>query len=183
MEYCPQMMWATFRKADLSGCCSTGLDFTCPINMRQALARVNFLSRWVRDELWSGFPCVANLNSTLAAPVRSTTIVSSRGSLNCRRDNFEEINIQCRERKMLRLDYLSCCLTILSTVLIGKKLWQGWGVAGANSIIICVIGMRTAEFGLLPGNLFCIGLYANNVWNWRPKTQIPNSPSRPQSHI
>jgi len=38
---------------------------------------------------------------------------------------------------MLRLDYLSCFLTILSTVLIGKKLWQGWIIAGANSIIIC----------------------------------------------
>jgi hypothetical protein len=66
---------------------------------------------------------------------------------------------------MLRLDYLSCFLTILSTVLVGKKLWQGWFIAGANSIIICVIGLRTAQFGLLPANLFCIGLYANNLWN------------------
>jgi hypothetical protein len=82
---------------------------------------------------------------------------------------------------MLRLDYLSCVLTILSTVLVGKKLWQGWVVAGANSIIICIIGMRTAEFGFVPGNLFCIGLYANNLWNWRPKAQIANSQSRPQS--
>ena len=82
---------------------------------------------------------------------------------------------------MLRLDYLSCFLTILSTVLIGKKLWQGWIVAGANSIIICVIGMRTAEFGFLPANLFCIGVYANNVWNWRLKAQIENSRFRRQS--
>jgi hypothetical protein len=78
---------------------------------------------------------------------------------------------------MLRLDYLSCFLTILSTVLIGKKLWQGWVIAGANSIILCFIGMRTAQFGFLPANLFCIGLYANNLWNWRPKTQIANSRS------
>lgn len=83
---------------------------------------------------------------------------------------------------MLRLDYLSCVLTILSTVLVGKKLWQGWVVAGANSIIICVIGMRTAEFGFLPGNLFCIGLYANYVWNWRLKAYIANTRPRPQSH-
>ena len=75
---------------------------------------------------------------------------------------------------MLRLDYVSCFLTILSTVLVGRKLWQGWVVAGANSIIICIIGMRTAEFGFLPGNLFCIGLYANNLWNWRLKAQIAN---------
>jgi hypothetical protein len=83
---------------------------------------------------------------------------------------------------MLRLDYLSCFLTILSTVLVGKKLWQGWVIAGANSIIICVIGMRTAEFGFLPGNLICIGLYANNLWNWRIKDQIANYRSRPEPH-
>jgi hypothetical protein len=83
---------------------------------------------------------------------------------------------------MIRLDYLSCILTILSTVLIGKKQWQGWVVAGANSIIICVIGMRTAEFGFLPGNLFCIGLYANNLWNWRLKAQVANFRSRSQSY-
>ena len=82
---------------------------------------------------------------------------------------------------MLSLDYVSCFLTILSTVLVGKKLWQGWVVAGANSIIICIIGMRTAEFGFLPGNLFCIGLYANNLWNWRLKAQIANSRSGPLS--
>ena len=158
------------------------VDFTSPINVRQPLVRVNSLSRWVRYELLSRFPCVASLNSTLAAPVRPTTIVSSRGSLNCRRDDFEQTNTRCQGRKMLRLDYLSCFLTILSTVLVGKKLWQGWVVAGANSIIICVIGMRTAEFGFVPGNLFCIGLYANNLWNWRPKAQIANSRSRPQSH-
>ena len=149
---------------------------------RQASVRLDSHSRWARYGFLIGFPCVANLNSTLAAPVRPTTIVSSRGSLNCRRDDFEQTNTRCQRRKMLRLDYLSCVLTILSTVLIGKKQWQGWVIAGANSIILCVIGMRTEQFGFLPANLFCIGLYANNLWNWRPKTQIANSPSRPQSH-
>lgn len=72
---------------------------------------------------------------------------------------------------MLRLDYLSCCLTILSTVLLGKRLWHGWIVAGANSLIICVIGMRTAQFGFVPANLLCIGLYANNLLSWRPRNQ------------
>jgi hypothetical protein len=181
VEICTQTLWATFRWADWSGCGSTRLDITSPINVKQALVRVNFPSRGVKYELLSRFPCVANLNSTFAAPVRPTTIVSPRGWLNCKRADFEQINTWCRERNMLRLDYLSCFLTILSTVLIGKKLWQGWVVAGANSIIICVIGMRTAEFGLLPGNLFCIGLYANNVWNWRPKAQIANSRSRLES--
>ena len=72
---------------------------------------------------------------------------------------------------MIRLDYLSCFLTILSTILLGKRLWQGWIIAGVNSIILCIIGMRTAQFGFVPANLFCIGLYANNLLNWRPKTR------------
>jgi hypothetical protein len=68
---------------------------------------------------------------------------------------------------MLRLDYLSCLLTVLSTILVGKKLWQGWVIAVVNSIVVCIIGMRTAQFGFVPANIFCIGLYANNVWSWR----------------
>jgi hypothetical protein len=74
---------------------------------------------------------------------------------------------------MLRLDYLSCFFTILSTVLLGKRLWHGWIVAGVNSVILCIIGMRTAQFGFVPANLFCIGLYANNLWNWRPRPAKP----------
>jgi hypothetical protein len=69
--------------------------------------------------------------------------------------------------KMLRLDYISCILTVISTLLVGRKLWQGWVVAGANSVIICCIGLRTAQFGFVPANLFCIALYSYNLWSWR----------------
>ncbi len=72
---------------------------------------------------------------------------------------------------MVRLDYLSCLLTVLATVLIGKKLWQGWVVAAVNSAVVCVIGARTAQFGFIPANLLCIALYAGNLLNWRPKNQ------------
>jgi hypothetical protein len=70
---------------------------------------------------------------------------------------------------MLRLDYISCVLTILSTVLVGKKMWHGWIVAAVNSVVVCLIGIRTAQFGFVPANLFCIGLYANNLSKWRPR--------------
>ncbi len=69
----------------------------------------------------------------------------------------------------IRLDYLSCILTVLATVLIGKKLWQGWVVAAVNSAVVCVIGVRTAQFGFVPANLLCIALYTSNLVNWRPK--------------
>jgi hypothetical protein len=68
---------------------------------------------------------------------------------------------------MLHLDYICCFLTILSTILIGKRLWYGWIVAGLNSLVVCVIGVQTAQYGFLPGNLFCIALYAHNLSNWR----------------
>jgi hypothetical protein len=68
---------------------------------------------------------------------------------------------------LLRLDSLSCLLTVISTLLVGRKLWQGWVVAAVNSVIICAIALRTAQFGFLPANLFCIALYAHNLWSWR----------------
>jgi hypothetical protein len=72
---------------------------------------------------------------------------------------------------MIRLDYVSCILTVVSTILLGKRLWQGWVIAAMNSVVVCIIGMRTAQFGFVPANLFCIGLYANNLWNWRPRAR------------
>lgn len=67
----------------------------------------------------------------------------------------------------LRLDYLSCVLTVVSTVLVGKRFWQGWVIAGINSVIVCIIGVKTAQFGFIPANLFCIVLYAFNLRSWR----------------
>ena len=72
---------------------------------------------------------------------------------------------------MLRLDYISCLLTVVSTILVGRRFWQGWIVAGANSVIICVIGMRTAQTGFIPANVFCLGLYGYNLLNWRSQRQ------------
>jgi hypothetical protein len=75
----------------------------------------------------------------------------------------------------IRLDYLSCVLTVVATVLIGKKLWQGWVVAAVNSAVVCVIGVRTAQFGFVPANLLCIALYAGNLFTWRfrPQRDLP----------
>ena len=68
---------------------------------------------------------------------------------------------------MFRLDYISCILTVVSTILIGRRIWQGWVLASANSVVVCVIATRTAQFGFVPANLLCIALYSYNVWNWR----------------
>jgi hypothetical protein len=68
---------------------------------------------------------------------------------------------------VLRLDYLSCVLTIVSTVLLGRRCWEGWVLTGVNSAIICVIGLRTEQLGFIPANVFCIVAAAVNLRAWR----------------
>jgi hypothetical protein len=67
----------------------------------------------------------------------------------------------------LRLDYLSCILTVASTIMLGRRCWEGWILAAVNSAVVCVIGFRTAQFGFIPANVFCIALYAVNLRSWR----------------
>jgi len=80
---------------------------------------------------------------------------------------LQNADMQTEVLSVLRLDYLSCVLTILSTILIGRRCWEGWVVAAVNSLIICMIGIRTAQLGFVPANLFCIALYALNLRTWR----------------
>jgi len=69
--------------------------------------------------------------------------------------------------RVIRLDYLSCLLTICSTILVGRRCWEGWVLAAINSVIICLIGLRTSQLGFIPANVFCIALYAVNLRTWR----------------
>ncbi len=68
---------------------------------------------------------------------------------------------------MFRLDYISCVLTIVSTLMVGRRMWYGWLVAGVNSVVICAIGWQTRQFGFVPANLFCLALYVSNIYRWR----------------
>jgi len=68
---------------------------------------------------------------------------------------------------VFRLDYISCLLTVVSTILVGRHVWHGWILAGANSAIICVIALRTSQTGFIPANLFCLALYGYNLVKWR----------------
>jgi hypothetical protein len=64
------------------------------------------------------------------------------------------------------LDYLSCFLTVVAAVLIGRKMWTGLVVSGVNSLIVGVIGLHTAQHGFIPANVFCICVNAFNPWAW-----------------
>ena len=72
----------------------------------------------------------------------------------------------------MQLNYVSCLLTVISTVLVGKRLWHGWMLAGLNSVIICLIGFQTKQWGFIPANLFCLAIYGHNIRKWRgPKRE------------
>jgi hypothetical protein len=72
-------------------------------------------------------------------------------------------------------NYVSCCLTVVSTVLVGKRLWHGWILAGLNSVIICLIGFQTRQWGFIPANLFCLVMYVHNVRKWREPAALATS--------
>jgi hypothetical protein len=77
---------------------------------------------------------------------------------------------------MFRLDYLSCFLTVVATILVGRRMWSGLAVSCVNSLIVCVIGLHTSQYGFIPANLFCIGINAFNLRAWL-KVQHDASPS------
>jgi len=67
---------------------------------------------------------------------------------------------------MFRLDYLSCFLTVVATILVGRKMWTGLVVSGVNSLIVCVIGLHTSQYGFIPANVFCICINVFNLRAW-----------------
>ena len=75
---------------------------------------------------------------------------------------------------MFHLDYLSCFLTVLATILLARKSWIGLLIAILNSLIVCAIGLRTFQFGFIPSNLFCICVYAISVRSWLRKQTHTN---------
>ena len=74
------------------------------------------------------------------------------------------------EVAMFHFDYLSCFLTILATVLVSRKSWTGLLISIVNSMIVCLIGFRTAQFGFIPANLLCVCVYAFGIRSWVKKT-------------
>jgi hypothetical protein len=75
---------------------------------------------------------------------------------------------------MFRLDYLSCFLTVVATILVGRRMWSGLVVSCVNSLIVCVIGLHTSQYGFIPANVFCIGINAFNLRAW---LRVQNDPS------
>jgi hypothetical protein len=73
------------------------------------------------------------------------------------------------EREMFHLDYLSCFLTVLATILLARKSWIGLLIAIVNSLIVCAIGLRTLQYGFIPANLFCACVYAISMRSWLKK--------------
>jgi hypothetical protein len=81
---------------------------------------------------------------------------------------------------MFHLDYLSCFLTVLGTILLARKSWSGLLVAIVNSLIVCAIGLRTSQLGFIPANLFCICVYAFSMRPWLKEQTHTNRDQAPR---
>lgn len=81
---------------------------------------------------------------------------------------------------MFHLDYLSCFLTVLATILLARKSWVGLLVAISNSLLVCVIGLRTLQLGFIPANLFCVCVYAISMPSWLKKQTAIQDHIEPQ---
>jgi hypothetical protein len=75
---------------------------------------------------------------------------------------------------MFRLDYLSCSLSVVATILVGRKMWTGLVLSGVNSLIVCVIALHTSQYGFIPANVFCICINAFNLRAWLKLQEVPS---------
>jgi hypothetical protein len=66
------------------------------------------------------------------------------------------------------LPWLLSALTIYMTVLAGNKSRAAWAVALVNSALWLVWIIASHSWGLLPMNIVLWGVYARNLWKWRP---------------
>jgi hypothetical protein len=83
---------------------------------------------------------------------------------------------------MFHLDYLSCFLTVLATILLARKSWIGLLIAIVNSLIVCAIGLRTSQLGFIPANLFCICAYAFSMRSWLREQTYTNRDQAPRQN-
>lgn len=69
----------------------------------------------------------------------------------------------------MRLDIISAILTVSSMTQVGQKRWQGWALAFANSIVVCILAVHVApkQWALIPPNVLCLFIYARNLWIWK----------------
>ena len=51
------------------------------------------------------------------------------------------------ETLFIRLDYLSCFLTVVATILVGRKMWTVLIVSGVNSLVLCAQGDQELAVG------------------------------------
>jgi hypothetical protein len=80
-----------------------------------------------------------------------------------------ETGVTVKDGNRMRLDILSAILTVLSMTQVGQKRWQGWALAFANSVVVCILAVHVVpkQWALIPPNVLCLFIYARNLWNWK----------------
>jgi hypothetical protein len=95
--------------------------------------------------------------------------------------NRATLQLEARFFAMFHLDYLSCFLTVLATILLARKSWIGLLIAIVNSVIVCAVALRTSQLGFIPANLFSICIYAFSMRSWlKEQTHTNRDQAQPQ---
>jgi hypothetical protein len=85
---------------------------------------------------------------------------------------------------MFGLDYLSCFLTIVATILVARKMCTGLVISGVNSLIVCVIALHTSQYGFILANTFCICINAFYLRAWlKVQKDPPESTTEASSEL
>jgi hypothetical protein len=53
-------------------------------------------------------------------------------------------------------------------------MWTGLVVSGVNSLIVCLIGLHTSQYGFIPANVFCICINAFSLRAWLKVQKDPS---------
>src|ERR1700757_1410930 len=118
---------------------------------------------------------MSHLNRLYCCSCREASLICRHFRESQSTNSLNRATLQSEARwAMFHLDYLSCFLTILATILLARKSWVGLFIAIVNSLIVCAIALRTSQLGFIPANLFCICIYAFSMRSWVKKQTHTN---------
>src|SRR6201987_4458678 len=120
---------------------------------------------------------MSHLNRLYCCSCRDASLICRNFRESQSTNSLNRATLQSEARwAMFHLDYLSCFLTILATILLARKSWVGLFIAIVNSLIVCAIALRTSQLGFIPANLFCICIYGFSMRPWLKEQTHLNRP-------
>ena|SRR5271157_5087906 len=71
----------------------------------------------------------------------------------------------------VNLPLLTSVLSIACIITVGRHKWYGHLFGVMNCIVFTVIALH-GQWGYIPSNVICFGLYVRNAWQWRQNGNV-----------